>query len=367
MTTQRRCALALALCAFFSGAHAEEAAFNVSTDGGLKIASRDGNASLQLGGRLQYDYDATRSRDRGIDTRDFDMRRARLDVRGRVGDWGYKIQFNLAESDQQPGGGTAEDLYITYTGFGPKAQFTIGKQQEPLGLERVTSDNDNLSLERSAVSELYTPNRTSGIKLHGAGEQWTYALGVFEARGDGVDDFGRRAVTGRVTYAPYRAGDTVLHLGASATRRQGDAVGPDIDTAIAEAALSRGPLFAQAEYFTSDRNGRDLDGYYVQLGWVLTGETHPYQDGVFGRIKPDGKRGALELALRHEAGDGNYADIGLDASRQIFDGRQTTLGVNWYADRNARVGLSYMRGEAHDASGLRLRGDELRLRFQYAF
>jgi phosphate-selective porin OprO/OprP len=51
-------------------------------------------------GASQYDYDATRSQDRGIDTRDFDMRRARIDSRGWVGDWGYKAQFNLAESDQ---------------------------------------------------------------------------------------------------------------------------------------------------------------------------------------------------------------------------------------------------------------------------
>lgn len=382
MTNHRRRALARALCALFFAVAAapaaaqdpapqppaaQESPFVFSTDGGLKIASRDGNATLQLGGRLQYDYDATRSRDNGVDTRDFDVRRARLDVRGRVGDWGYKIQFNLSESEQAPSGGTAEDLYISYLGFGPKATVTAGKQPEPIGLERIMSSNDIASLERSAMSELYTPARNSGIKLHGAGARWSYAVGVFEAKGDGSNDFGRRALTGRATCVPYLRDDTRIHLGAGFTARQGAGTSPDIHTYVAEAALGRGPLLVHGEYFNSRRDDTTLDGYYVQAAWNFAGDARPYKDGAFGRPQPRGKYGVLELALRHEAGDGNYSDIGLNSSRQIFDGRQTTLGLNWYADRNARIGLSHARGQAHDATGARLRGNELRLRFQYAF
>ena len=85
----------------------------IDTDSGIKVKVSDNSASFQLGGRLQWDYDATQSDDNGVDTTDFDVRRARLYAKGHFGDWAYKTQFNVAESDGADGG-TAEDLYIRY-------------------------------------------------------------------------------------------------------------------------------------------------------------------------------------------------------------------------------------------------------------
>ena len=45
------------------------------------------------------------------------------------------------------------------------------------------------------------------------------------------------------------------------------------------------------------------------------------------------------------------------------DGEQTTLGVNYYANKNVRLGMSYMDGEEANGES----GDEVRARFQYAF
>tara|TARA_R110002167_G_scaffold71688_4_gene202088 strand:+ start:2905 stop:4002 length:1098 start_codon:yes stop_codon:yes gene_type:complete len=334
----------------------------ISTQGGLKVATKDKSASFQLGGRLQWDYDATESKANAIDTTDFDVRRARLFAKGHYGDWAYKAQFNIAESGD--GGGDAEDLYIRYTGFGKMANITVGRQKESFGLEELTSSKDISLLERSAMTEFYAPGRSGGIQLHGKGSNWTYAVGIFEADGDSKNDFDNTAITGRVTFAPIKTATTVVHLGAGATRRDADVSADEVDTYNIELAGAFGPFHAQAEYFDSELGQVETDGYYVQAGWIITGESRPYQDGKFKRVKP-GTDGAVEVVVRYEEGDGKYSDIGLESDQ--LDGEQTSVGVNYYANNNVRLGLSYMDGEARDASGNKFKGDELRARLQFAF
>ena len=330
----------------------------IDTESGINVKTSDKSASFQLGGRLQWDYDATQSDDNGVDTTDFDVRRARLYAKGHFGDWAYKTQFNVAESDGAKGG-TAEDLYIRYLGFGSTATVTIGKQKEPFGLEQLTSSKDISALERSAMSERYTPGRSGGIQLSGKGDNWTYGIGYFEADGNGDDDFNNTAVTARGTFAPVQTNNAVVHLGAGYTTRDADDQADEVDTFNLELAGASGPFHAQAEYFDSEEGQVDVDGYYVQLGWIITGESRPYKAGAFKRVKPASPKGAWEVVARFEDGDGKYSDVGLDTT----DGKQTTLGVNYYANKNVRLGMSYMDGEeANGASG-----DEVRARLQYAF
>jgi len=330
----------------------------INTESGIEVKRSDDSASFQLGGRIQWDYDATQSDDNGVDTKDFDVRRARLYVKGHYGDWAYKTQFNVAESDGVDGG-DVEDLYIRYLGFGSVASVTIGKQKEPFGLEALTSSKDISALERSAMTERYAPGRSGGIQLSGKGRNWTYGVGYFEADGDGSNDFNNTAITARGTFAPILTNDAVVHLGAGYTKRDADVQADEVDTYNLELAGRTGPFHAQAEYFDSEEGQFGVDGYYVQLGWVITGESRPYKAGVFKRVKPSSPKGAWELIARFEDGDGKYSDVGLATT----NGEQKTLGVNYYANNNVRLGLSYMDGE--EASGQS--GDEVRARFQYAF
>lgn len=368
--------LPLAIASLASTAHAgnvitDGADIKLSTKGGLKAATVDDKASIQLGGRIQWDYDATEAEDYDKDSDDFDVRRARLYVKGHYGDWAYKAQFNIAESDGADGG-NAEDLYIRYTGFGKAANITVGKQKEPFGLEEQTSSKDISMLERSAMTEAYAPGRSGGIQLHGKGSMWTYGLGWFEALGDGSDDFGSTALTGRVTVAPIMSDDMVLHLGAGFSTREAteDELDPDyvgdIDIYNVELAFAAGPFHVQGEYFDFEEDGNDViddqdgDGYYVQAGWIITGESRPYKDGKFKRVKPSTSAGAWEVVVRYEDGFGKYSDVGLKTT----EGEQTSFGINYYANENVRLGLSYMDAE-EDETGYE--GDELRVRFQFAF
>ena len=114
-----------------------------------------------------------------------------------------------------------------------------------------------------------------------------------------------------------------------------------------------------SEYFDAEEGSVDSDGFYVQAGWVITGETRPYKGGKFKRIKPANKSGAWEAVVRYEDGEGKYSDIGLTTA----DGEQTTFGVNYYANNAVRIGLSYMDGELETGE----EGDELRARLQFVF
>lgn len=340
----------------------------LSTKGGLKLATTDDRASVELGGRIQWDYDATEAEDYGIDQEDLDVRRARLFVAGHYGDWAYKAQFNVAESDGARGG-NAEDLYIRYNGFGSLAKITVGKQKEPFGLEELTSSKDISVLERSALTEFFAPGRSAGIQLHGNGGNWTYGIGAFEADGDGSDDFGDMGWTGRATFAPINSEQLVVHVGAGFTTRDVDldedsATAEELEAVNLELALGAGPFHVQAEYFDgkekTDLGRTDFDGFYLQAGWILTGQARPYKDGVFKRVKPEGDAGAWEVVLRYEDGFGRYSDAKLATA----EGEQATLGLNYYANENVRLGLSYMTAE-EDVTGFE--GDELRARLQLTF
>ena len=88
--------------------------------------------------------------------------------------------------------------------------------------------------------------------------------------------------------------------------------------------------------------------------------SRPYKDGVFKRIKPMATSGAWELVARYEAGDGDFGDVELSET----DASAYTVGLNWYATNNARLGVNYTVGDSEVNSD---EGKELRARIQYVF
>lgn len=336
----------------------------LSTKGGLKLETEDKSAGFQIGGRLHWDYtqdesDTAANGNQTLD--DFDARRARIALRGYINDFEYKAEFNIDESGGDDGG-SAEDLYIKYKGFGEMANLTIGKQRLPFGMDVLTSSNDISILERSAMIERYALGRSAGLKLSGRGmdKKFTYGVGVFEADGDGANDFQDQTVAGRITYAPVLTKASVLHFGAG--YQTIGAVDPldETDTMNLEVAGAFGPFHAQAEYFDSDVGPQNFNGYYAQVGYILNGGgSRPYRDGVFKRVKAV-PGGTWEVVARYEEGDGRFSDIGLGS----IEAQQTSLGLNYYMNDSVKVGLSYMDGESNTNSDS---GNELRMRLQFTY
>ena len=325
---------------------AASAEVKVSTAGGLKVTS--GDYEFKFGGRIMYDYDKTETN--GEDKTDsFDLRRARVYASGKIGEnWKFKTQFNT-------NGDGVEDLYLSYTGWGKAANLTIGNQKVPFMLEELISSKDISSLERGALTERFAIGRAESVRLHGSlANNQTYAASIFF---DDVNENETGEETGfaaRYTIAPIKTDTSVVHLGIAYR---------DIDDNSAlgfELAATSGPFHAQAEYVDGDEGNDQVDGFYVQAGYVLTGETRPYKDGIFKRVAPNSKTGAWELVARYTDGAGKYSDLGLSTT----EGSSTTIGLNWYAHKNVKLGINYMNGE-EDVSGDD--GNEFRVRFQLTF
>ncbi len=343
----------------------------IKTKGGLSVETADGKYSVKVGGRIQYDYN--RAEENGeADEDQFDIRRARIFVSGDIQDFSYKAQFNIADGGDfevdeddmgmpvlETGkvadeGGTPEDLYIRYNGWGPEKVVTVGRQRMPFGLEALTSSNDISFLERSAITEAYDIGRADGVQLSGNKGDFTYAVAAFEESGGSgsEDDFGAAA---RVTFAPVNSDGNVLHFGLAHQNGSSDSNATGV-----EIAGVAGPFHAQAEWIDAEIDDEDADGYYVQLGYVFTGESRPYKGGKFKRIKPAEKCGAFEIVVRYEDGDGDYGDIELGG----VDAESLGVGLNWYANNNIRLGMTYTDGESNDNDD---EGDEFRTRIQVTF
>ena len=377
--------LALAIASISVGANAGTVTSDggdviVKTKGGFSVKTADKKNAFNIGGRIQWDYNnAEADSDSEPDENNLDVRRARIFLKGTVDkNWDYKAQFNIGEDGSDAG--SVEDLYIRYKGWGKMANLTVGRQKEPFGLEEQTSSKDISILERSALTEQHAFGRNTGVQLHGKNKHWTYGIGLFENE-TADDDRGAEdlAFTGRVTFAPVNESGNVFHLGAAFSERSGtmQVAGATESAYALEVAGVNGAFHYQAEYFDTDAGvelvtdpsnpsgplvERDisLDGYYVQAGWVLTGESRPYDGGKFKIIKPSSDAGAWEAVVRYEAGDGNFSDIELGRT----DGSQLALGLNYYPNSAIRIGASLMDGE-DDVSGEG--GKEFRVRLQYVY
>lgn len=384
--------------------------------------SEDGRYALGLTGRIHFDtavysqdgvgqgqQDARVAPDLNSGT---NFRRARIGVKGKI-DKDWRFEF-IADGGGAPAGNLDIDVAnIAYKGI-DSLTITAGKYKAPGGFEEATSSNDSNFIERSLASNLATANaggKRIGVGFETHGERWYVGAGLFSDEEFTEADDEQLSINGRVAIVPIMSDDTLLHLGASGwylaePSQDGDErvqwrdrpeirvdsnrwIDAQSNARIAnddaymwglEAVGRYGPLWAQAEYFQFgmsqmlDPAGAavatpDLDyrAYYVQLGYILTGERKPYsiKQAEWKGIKPNdpfslssGGWGALEIAGRY-----SYADLN-DEENTVSGGllvgtrggveQNWTLGVNWYPNPYIRFMLNYINVDVDrlDANGL---------------
>ncbi len=367
---------------------------DVSTEGGhLKFSSADDEFRFQVGGRVMIDT-ARYFDDNGTDKlhNGTEVRRARLFMEGEVfNDWKFKNQIDFAGNEV-----SMKDAWLRYTGFKP-TDITVGQFKEPFSLEELTSSKYITFMER-ALPNAFAPSRHIGAGVNYTGDDLTAAAGWFAGTtGNQPDNQNHNQENGgavRLTWAPINDKEqhSLVHLGAAAAYSTPDnnqlryRERPEshianhrlVDTGTMnnvdhvtqwglEAATVQGPFSAQGEYISVavDRgNGMsdpDFYGWYGYASWFLTGESRPYKNGVFSRVKPKsvvgkGGHGAWELA-------GRLSKIDLEDSG-VQGGEETdaTLGVNWYATPSIRFMLNYVdvidqkqNGKSHEPSLVEMR------------
>jgi phosphate-selective porin OprO/OprP len=321
----------------------------------------------------------------GVDLDDFDGGEIRGFRVGAVGTfnfekpWVYTIfgatnAFDKGYEVERQDSFTLFDYRLDIPVF-ENVSLSIGKQKEPISMERIMSMVNLPMQERSSVSDAMLPSRNVGIVLSGAGQnqRWTWAGGVFNDWFDTGTDIGHSAtqVVGRMTWLPFITEDesNLLHLGIGLRQSNGKEgvhfltepefnkapvfvdTGPlDANDGFStnfEASWRKGPYWVHGEYVSTDVDSPtygdvDFSGYHVTASWALTGEMRSYnrKSGILGllpvsRSVYQGGRGAWELGLRYSS---------LDLTDGPVDGGEMdiiSLGLNWWLSPIFNVNLNY--------------------------
>lgn len=403
----------------------------VSLDGqGLRVKSEDGAFEHRIRLRLAHDWawfsqDEELERALGEEQDGTDFRFARILLQGKVwNDFTYNAEFDFAG---QNGADSPKfrDVWFQYNGvpYGGERAFDVrvGHFKEPFSLDEQNSVTTRHFVENPLL-DVFVPSRNAGIQFSDAllgepkAERLTWALGVFKetddlpSSNDSDEDQGYQ-ITGRLTGLPYYAeeGRKLLHLGAAYSRRNPDGavvnyaarpesrvslfryVNPDafptgfrfrdtladdINLYGLELAGIYGPLSFQSEYILSDVKTElggdvDFDGYYVQAGYLLTGEHRVYRHDTARIDSPVVKNpfslrgekrgwGAWEVAARYGAVDLS------DGPVRGGEHSSLTLGVNWYVNQNVRLSANYIHNDVdHDLYDGKF--DVFQTRFQFEF
>jgi phosphate-selective porin OprO/OprP len=370
-------------------------AFQAGIDNGRPFfKSTDGNFYVDLGGRIQADFDAAEADARTLTgTRlgsQFLVRRAYLELAGRFFRWvNFRIETDF--TDSQP----LREVWVELAPL-PELRLIAGQFETPFSLEELTSSKHIDFVERSLVNEL-APSYDRGVMVYGSLMQGlaSYSLGGFNGSGQNTSDNNPdKDLAGRLALAPLKtsnnfwlkgfqiAGDFTWGNQGSSRSAQGrtSARTPTRFTFFAaqptrgerlrygvDLAWLVGPAAVKFEYDvqTNDRHhlgskGSNLDkvtakGWYVSATYLLTGEEKRLSapvvpkyrfDPIAGKFGP----GAWELGIRYaeltfRSDDPvNFFDGNL-ASGKIPGGGTTaengaealTAGVSWYPNDHTRL------------------------------
>jgi len=278
---------------------------------------------IKLSGYTQVRY---RIRDDNNDT--FDIRRARLTLKGDISQrFSYKLQCEF--------GGTRQKLLDAELGykFNPHFKLTAGQFKIPFSQENLTSSAKLDTINRSQVVEALTARskdvlgnqngRDVGLKISGSFWQtsdnylFDYAFGVFNGSGTNTSDHNeQKDFIGRLIFHPAKA----LSIGASfykgkytlsetpTQKNKRNRIG-------VEFAYVYNCLSLKGEYISGSDGSTKKDGWYLQTGHCLIPKK-------------------IQWILKYDSFDPNTK-----ISKNATDAY--TIGVNWFFNNRAKLQVNY--------------------------
>ncbi len=360
-----------------------------AASGSKAVAQESDFAKTQVSGVIMLDYSLMEgvNRDSETNSTEFNsqVRKARVDIKHQLNkDWSAKLQLSFNEEDSSSEVG---DAYIRYRGFN-QALVTMGQFKEPFGLENMTSSKNITFLERSMVTHALSAGKNQGVMLSGSPSDVTWAFSVMEVEHENKEA-APFAMGGRLTWAPINNQQLLVHLGGSASLRDLDGEIFEIDERIEvhssekitesgeievdemwlnalELAVVKDAFSFQAEYLSAniqaveESNDATFDGYYMQASLFLTEDKKRYKKGVFTGVRPSSQEGAWQLTAR-------YSELN---TREVSVGNKvntTTLGLNYYYDKNLRLTANYLHNELSEEVNGSKSGNAVAFRAQYVF
>ncbi len=348
---------------------------------GIRFASTDPDASLEIGLRLQFRFTQSLGEDApgDDDETQFSVPRARLSLGGHAFDprLRYRILSDFAGTTVDTAvsfPGLADDFssdarfadlkdaYVAYA-FDPAFMIRGGQFKAPYSRQSLTGAGDLVLVDRAITDKVFPLGRELGVMAHGgvggaADDVFTYALGVFNGEGDNRsnDDRGL-AYAARLTVSPfgevpYTQGDLrrsesfQATLGLNALLHQNDGqVGLGEDRAIGADVAAR---YAGVSLLTELHVREDAAvvgddpsavGWLAQVGYALVADR-------------------LEIALRVATIEWDDNGTG-DSAR-----RESLVALSWYLDGHA-VKWQADFGRVEDRDGDGSAADEWRFRVQF--
>ena len=365
---------------------------------GFKMRTRDNQFRAQVGGRIMHDWgffseSGSFRSTFGHQENGARFRRVRFFMAGLL-HTKIKYMFDI-DVDGGTDGVVFKDMYIGITRIPILGNFQVGHFKRPASLDSVTSSKYLTFIERSLTNTFFkTRNTGFAFFNHAFSESLNWSVFINKETSERPPDFqidGDWNITSRISGSPYYSvdGKTWIHLGASwsyekATDNQVIFKGAR-DTEITSTFITTGVVPArefniigletainwcqfslQGEYVIADvkkdegTNGQ-MDGFYVQGSWYITGENRRYsgKKGVIVRFKPKENfdwnknwseghgTGALQLAVRYAELDLNDRSAGITGGEQ----KSLTLGVNWELNPMSRLMYNYIHSDFTSGTG----------------
>lgn len=221
--------------------------------------------------QFNMDFNGVDASGNAIDNHNsFLFNRARFGVTGNIP---YDITYYASfEFSPTMGGPYMCDVFVTYTGFGPWANITLGQYKPPFGLELSTPCHMLHTINRSkVVSELASPFRDMGLMVWGGtGDnlgkhnnvlQWHLAI----MNGTGInmlDDNLGKDVVARLVVSPWEW----LKVGGSFKTGKQKPASPDVAEEDertrfgADVHFEMANFIVQGEYIYGEDKGSTLEG-----------------------------------------------------------------------------------------------------------
>lgn len=330
------------------------------------------NENFDVSGYIMADYDYFEPvfLENGEDSdSSSDIRRARLKFKYSLDDWVSKLQLDFSD------GIDVKDAFIQYRGFS-FAKLTLGQQKEPFGLEKLTSSRHLFMIERSMISNAFSPGRSLGLSLEGDISSLQWQLGYYQPENS------TSAVTGRVAWAPWQDEHNLFHLGLAFSERdnngndfrvnetleinfsdslfEGDRLSIDD---ISQQSLemlwihNRFTLMAEWQQVTvsgSNVSTHDYEGGYLQMSYQLSGGHRKYKNGVLGKSSKKG----WEIATRYSA---------LSLNNEFKDAETYAIGLNYTFNKHFKFMTNLTKANTY-YDGINVdSGHAASIRLQYSF
>jgi len=253
--------------------------------------------------------------------------------------------------------------------------MSIGKQKEPISMDRLTTLVFLPMQERQAAADAFLPARNYGVLFNGIGfkSRGTWAAGVFKNvfDSDTTNAATPTQITGRITALPLLSKDesNLLHVGlgvrystaqlplvgkadaeffaAPTFANAGSIPADNLLTYDLEAYWRKGPFLLGMEYIGNKIQSSVTDnpsprGWNITGSWVVSGEMRKYRkrSGIFDPVpvsRPVGQGGwgALELSTRYSSIDFNQGGL-TGGKMQTY-----SFGANWWLSARAQFGANY--------------------------